>query len=464
MIEVTSIDARPGEAEIVRLMAGYMAARLFTPRQRKALSVIIDLTGQPIRVPVTRDMLGPQKSGLGTRPPKQFEMTVSTSAGIRDAAEVVAHELLHISQAVNGRLLITKGKRKINGIKRIVDTARWMGGKPVIMDELAWQNRPWEIEACHWQSALVSEFLLLTTGQYADQPVQKPKKKQLALYQVTVPAPVMPARSQAPAFTPDEPMPQQAMPKPAMPKPAATERAMTEWAMTERATSTTPVGSETSGPAEAASIIGNNGASIDKVIATAMPKDVPEEEVLAQETLAQEVLAQETLAEETLAAEMMPDLSQSFGAVPDAPGIDLPVTSQIEEPDEALMADLAADLALGGQFGGSFGGPTEDTAAALAADEQANLQAGHQSSELRENGAGNGADLPFADAADAPLPNHDGAVQNMPVYDKLADLDADSGAAVIEVDVPGLDSPRTLDPIAMSRKLVELRDRGLLTA
>lgn len=454
MIEVTSIDARPGEAEIVRLMAGYMAARLFTPRQRKALSVIIDLTGQPIRVPVTRDMLGPQKSGLGTRPPKQFEMTVSTSAGIRDAAEVVAHELLHISQAVNGRLLITKGKRKINGIKRIVDTARWMGGKPVIMDELAWQHRPWEIEACHWQSALVSEFLLLTTGQYADQPVQKPKKKQLALYQVTVPAPVMPARSQAPAFTPDEPMPQQAMPKPAMPKPAATERAMTEWAMTERATSTTPVGSETSGPAEAASIIGNNGASIDKVIATAMPKDVPEEEVLAQETL----------AEETLAAEMMPDLSQSFGAAPDAPGIDLPVTSQIEEPDEALMADLAADLALGGQFGGSFGGPTEDTAAALAADEQANLQAGHQSSELRENGAGNGADLPFADAADAPLPNHDGAVQNMPVYDKLADLDADSGAAVIEVDVPGLDSPRTLDPIAMSRKLVELRDRGLLTA
>ena len=449
MIEVTSIDARPGEAEIVRLMAGYMAARLFTPRQRKALSVIIDLTGQPIRVPVTRDMLGPQKSGLGTRPPKQFEMTVSTSAGIRDAAEVVAHELLHISQAVNGRLLITKGKRKINGIKRIVDTARWMGGKPVIMDELAWQHRPWEIEACHWQSALVSEFLLLTTGQYADQPVQKPKKKQLALYQVTVPAPVMPARSQAPAFTPDEPMPQQAMPK-----PAATERAMTEWAMTERATSTTPVGSETSGPAEAASIIGNNGASIDKVIATAMPKDVPEEEVLAQETL----------AEETLAAEMMPDLSQSFGAAPDAPGIDLPVTSQIEEPDEALMADLAADLALGGQFGGSFGGPTEDTAAALAADEQANLQAGHQSSELRENGAGNGADLPFADAAEAPLPNHDGAVQNMPFYDKLADLDADSGAAVIEVDVPGLDSPRTLDPIAMSRKLVELRDRGLLTA
>jgi len=449
MIEVMSIDARPGEAEIVRLMAGYMAARLFTPRQRKALSVIIDLTGQPIRVPVTRDMLGPQKSGLGTRPPKQFEMTVSTSAGIRDAAEVVAHELLHISQAVNGRLLITKGKRKINGIKRIVDTARWMGGKPVIMDELAWQHRPWEIEACHWQSALVSEFLLLTTGQYADQPVQKPKKKQLALYQVTVPAPVMPARSQAPAFTPDEPMPQQAMPKPAMPKPAATERAMTE-----RATSTTPVGSETSGPAEAASIIGNNGASIDKVIATAMPKDVPEEEVLAQETL----------AEETLAAEMMPDLSQSFGAAPDAPGIDLPVTSQIEEPDEALMADLAADLALGGQFGGSFGGPTEDTAAALAADEQANLQAGHQSSELRENGAGNGADLPFADAAEAPLPNHDGAVQNMPVYDKLADLDADSGAAVIEVDVPGLDSPRTLDPIAMSRKLVELRDRGLLTA
>lgn len=47
-------------------MTSYVAARLFMPRQRKSLSVIIDLTSRPVRVPVTRPMLAPQKSGLGT--------------------------------------------------------------------------------------------------------------------------------------------------------------------------------------------------------------------------------------------------------------------------------------------------------------------------------------------------------------------------------------------------------------
>jgi hypothetical protein len=201
MIDVTSIDARPGEAEIVSLMADYMAARLFTPRQRTSLSVIIDLTSQPVRVPVTRAMLAPKKSGLGTHPPHHFEMTASTAAGIRDAAEIVAHELLHISQAVNGRLRIMPKWRKINGSKRLVDMARWVKGKPVMIDELAWQHRPWEIEACHWQSRLVWEFLALASGQQGDQPVQTSARGQLALYPVDLAAPAMAARSQEPEFS-----------------------------------------------------------------------------------------------------------------------------------------------------------------------------------------------------------------------------------------------------------------------
>ena len=202
MIEVNSIDAIPGEGEILTLMANYMANRLFTKRQRRSLSVIIDVTRDAVRAPVTRRMLGPQKAGLGTRPPKLFEMTVSTAAGLRDAAEVVAHELLHISQAVNGRLQITQKKKKIGRRKVLVHTARWMGGKPVVMDEIAWNLRPWEIEACGWQGQLVSEFLMLITGQPADQPVQPPKRKQLALYPVSVPVPVSPVL-QEPVFAAD---------------------------------------------------------------------------------------------------------------------------------------------------------------------------------------------------------------------------------------------------------------------
>ena len=431
MIDVTSIDARPGEAEIVSLMAGYMAARLFTPRQRKSLSVLVDLTSQPVRVPVTRAMLGPQKSGLGTRPPKQFEMTVSTAAGIRDAAEVVAHELLHISQAVNGRLLISAKKRKINGVKRVVDTARWMGGKPVTVDELAWQYRPWEIEACHWQGLLVTEFLMLTTGQYAEQPVQAPKKKQLALYPVKVPAPMMAPRSQPPAFAP----------APVMAAPAESEKAA-------------ETAAETAAEKAAGSVIGSNGASIDAVIANAMPE-----------------------------ADMMPDMMPAeaqFGAVDGAqeaapedfdtdlpemttPEMTTPAMTTIEEPDEALMADLAADLALesppGGTFGGSFGDPS-----ALRDADQPSANA----SATEEAGNGNGAaaetDQPSADPLESANAGPEGALQNLPVYDKAAAADADYEGTTIEVDVPGLDSPRTLDPVAMSRKLDELRDRGLIGA
>jgi hypothetical protein len=199
MVEVNSIDSVPGEAELLAYAANYMAARLFTPRQRKYLNVLIDVTKEPLRVPVTRAMLGPQKSGLGTKAPTLFEMTVSTAFGIRDAAETIAHEMLHTSQAVNERLLITRKKTKIAGRKTVVDMARWMGGKPVVIENLAWHLRPWESEACHWQERLVDEFLGLSTGQVTDQPVQSPKRRQLALYPVSI---------ASPAFVPTQPEPE----------------------------------------------------------------------------------------------------------------------------------------------------------------------------------------------------------------------------------------------------------------
>ena len=242
MIEVNSIDAIPGEGEILTLMANYMTERLFTKRQRKSLSVFIDVTREPVREPVTRRMLGPQKAGLGTRAPTNFEMTVSTGAGLRDAAEVIAHELLHISQAVNGRLLITEKTKKINGVKKKVDLARWMGGKPIVMDELAWHQRPWEIEACGWQGQLVTEFLMLTTGQSVDQPVQSPKRKQLALYPVSVPAPMSPVHHE-PVFAPGNGVGEAAA---VAPRPKA--------------------------PAKApGSVVEENGASIDALIDGKMP-------------------------------------------------------------------------------------------------------------------------------------------------------------------------------------------------
>ena len=200
MVEVTSNDSIPGEAELLAYAANYMASRLFTARQRRGLNVLIDVTRHPLRVPVTRAMLARQKTGFGTRAPTFFEMTVSTAGGIRDAAETIAHEMLHISQAVNGRLLISLKKTKVAGQKTMVEVARWMGGKPIIIDNLAWHLRPWEVEACHWQTVLVEEFLSIYTGQAVDQPVQSPKRRQLGLYPVSMPSPAFVPAKPEPAF------------------------------------------------------------------------------------------------------------------------------------------------------------------------------------------------------------------------------------------------------------------------
>ena len=386
MIEVNSIDAIPGEGEILTLMANYMANRLFTKRQRRSLSVIIDITREAVREPVTRRMLGPQKSGLGTRPPKLFEMTVSTAAGLRDAAEVIAHELLHISQAVNGRLQISETKKKINRRKRLVHVARWMGGKAVVMDDIAWNQRPWEIEACAWQGQLVTEFLMLTTGQSVDQPVQTPKRKQLALYPVIVPAPVSPVL-QEPVFAPET------VPATVLPTASATAPAI---AADETAAS--------------ANVLETNEASIDRLLDGVAPKP--------------DATADDSHADATPADN---------------------VTSVMAEVDDAdLVAGLAADLAA--EI--SQDQPSDDTA-------------------LQGQGASDDNAAPASDAVteinDAPARTGSGHTTHMARPEALPDAPVYS-KPVIEVDVPGLDAPRSLQRDAITKKLGELRKRGLATS
>ena len=188
MYKVNVIDAVPGEVEVLRLMTGYLGDRLFTPRQRASFDITINATRRPIRVPISRDMLLPQKASFGLGPPTAFEMTVSTAAGIRDAGQVIAHELLHISQVTNGRLVLNRKTKKIDRQRKKVELARWMGGKPVIIDQLPWHTRPWEIEACHWQVELVDEFLTLVSGSQPFLQLQKPGKQRLALLAASLPA------------------------------------------------------------------------------------------------------------------------------------------------------------------------------------------------------------------------------------------------------------------------------------
>ena len=88
----------------------------------------------------------------------------------------------------NGRLVFNRKTKKIDRQWKKVELARWMGGKPVIIDQLPWHTRPWEIEACHWQGLLVDEFLTLASGSQPFLQLQKPGKQRLALLAASLPA------------------------------------------------------------------------------------------------------------------------------------------------------------------------------------------------------------------------------------------------------------------------------------
>ena len=96
--------------------------------------------------------------------------------------------MIHISQVMNGRLALSRATKKVNGTKAMVDLARWMSGKPVIIDQLEWRHRPWEIEACHWQTILLMNSDTCRRNQ-PDQQLQKTGKKHLALFKAALPVP-----------------------------------------------------------------------------------------------------------------------------------------------------------------------------------------------------------------------------------------------------------------------------------
>ena len=78
----------------------------------------------------------------------------------------------------------------------------------------------------------------------------------------------------------------------------------------------------------------------------------------------------------------MSALPEAHDIADDEIAADLPAMPQIEEPDDAMMADLAAELAVGEQFGGSFGGPTQDAGPAMPVEAQ--------ETGLPQNGIGTG--------------------------------------------------------------------------
>ena len=414
MIEVNVIDGASGEAEIMQLLTAYLSDRLFTPRQRKSMQIFVDLTRAAVRVPVTRAMLIPRRSGLRTIAPGSFEMTVSTAAGIRDAGEVLAHEMIHISQVMNGRLALSRAAKKVNGTKAMVDLARWMSGKPVIIDQLEWRHRPWEIEACHWQTILVDEFLTLAGGNQPDQQLQKTGKKHLALFKAALPVP------QVVRANPEPHLDMMDAPATMSPGTGADASETADHAATDLAASS-PNGT---------SRIADNAASIDSLLNMPMP---PAEEAYGNQAPMHQATAHQATAH-----------------------------SVADDTDDHAISAAALEAVFGAVEPQADDAPADMTPAAphpaAPADMDMSQLDGTAAQDLNLNGSGaNGAQMNGSCLNGTPS-NGSGTNGHHPDTSILASDD------VMQIIVPGLESPRPLHPDSLVAKRQDLQQRGLLNS
>jgi len=203
MIKVTRATAADGEVELVVTAARFFIDRLIPVAKQKKLSLNIDVTDMPGRTPIAIKWLVGRAGLFSFKPPRHFEMAISTAAGVKDGLEIAANEIVHVAQIVSGRLKIQLKKRKVNGRVEEAYAASWMGGKYLFVDMTPRPDRLWETEASALKKQLVEEFLTWSAGQFAKLPTQRPSQSHYGLYAIrptVIAAPVsIPAKPDMPA-------------------------------------------------------------------------------------------------------------------------------------------------------------------------------------------------------------------------------------------------------------------------
>ena len=196
MIKVTRATVASGEVELIVTAARFFIDRLIPAAQQKRLSLKIEVTDKPGRTPIAIKWLVGSSGLFGMKLPRNFEMTVSVAAGVKDGLELAANEIVHVAQVVSGRLKICLKNRRINGQKEQAYAASWVGGRFAFVDMTPRANRLWEAEAVTLKTQLVDEFLSWSAGRLAKLPTQSPKKNNYGLY------PIRPKHIAAPVSIP----------------------------------------------------------------------------------------------------------------------------------------------------------------------------------------------------------------------------------------------------------------------
>ena len=197
MIEVIAIDGREAEAGLLRLAGDFARLRLFSSKQAKKLNVTCEVAGMHPARPISRDALM-AKAGLFKSAKFHYHYTVSVASGFEVALMQFMHEFVHISQVIHGRYQLSVKRVKRDGEKQRLYFARWLGKKAGFIDDIEWQDRPWEQEAAVKSEHLTQEFMAMIYGQQSEFQVQK-AKKQLTLHHVAF---ALPDMTSAPVLAP----------------------------------------------------------------------------------------------------------------------------------------------------------------------------------------------------------------------------------------------------------------------
>ena len=184
MIKVTRSSVTDGQDEVIVTAAQFFLDRLLPSALQKKLTMNIEVTDRPGRTPIAIKWLVGSSGFFGWKPPRQFMMTVSVAAGVKDGLEVAANEIVHVAQTVSGRLKISLKNRKVNGSQEDAYAASWLDGKFAFVDMTPRDNRLWETEAQQLKTQLVDEFLAWSAGRVKKFPTQKPKRDAYGLYDI----------------------------------------------------------------------------------------------------------------------------------------------------------------------------------------------------------------------------------------------------------------------------------------
>ena len=161
---------RSDDVRSLSVAVQFFADRLLTRKQQQSLTFVIKFTAAPYRHPVDMAALIGENGLFGFRRPRLFEMTASSAAGMRDAFESVAVEMVHVAQVTTGRLALFTQKRKRHGVGQSMIAARWLGKRETTVDAMARSDHPWVLEAVETASRLVDEFMALAAGETTSVP------------------------------------------------------------------------------------------------------------------------------------------------------------------------------------------------------------------------------------------------------------------------------------------------------